>query len=263
MTNVSDLGSFLSGTTQAPGVDMTGGGANNGLLTLFNSPQFQLQYGTNPLAQLAGTGSYDPNLAFQTDPGVQGAVRAGMVPLQNSMDAKGLGTSGALSQALTQYMYNNYNQYTQGQESLFGNYQNQLMNLANLGSANSGANAAAAAGQNQAGIIANSNLATGQNISNANLATGSNISSIYGNAGNSIAGAQLNTGAAQANNLFQGMQLYAQLKAGQNANVNGQQASLFNGMGQASGYQSPQNAGPYSASNQNPNTPVMNSMGFY
>ncbi len=236
---VQDLGNFLSGQNGSVNpLDMTQGGANLGLSQFFNSPGFQIQNGTGPSNQLSLFGQYNPSLAFESDPGVQLAVQQGMNPLMNQMSSNGLGQSGALAQALSQYMYNNYNQYTNQQETGFNNYQNQLMGLSNLGSQNSGAANAMTAGQNQANLIGQGNLATGQTTSGNITGAGNNISGLFANQGVLNASGYLNTGAAQANNLFNGMSFLAQIEAANNASQNGQQASLAGGAGKLQGVQS-------------------------
>lgn len=191
-----------------------------------NTPAYQLQYGTN------ATNS-NPAVNFANDPGVQMAVGQGSQALMNNYAARGLGQSGAAADALTQYMYNNYNQYTGGQGTLFNNYQSQLASLANLGattSANLG-NQAATAGSTIGTTQSGNNLATGQNTAQANLSTGSNISSLLGNQGVLDASAYLNTGAAQANNLFQGATLQSQINANNASSAAGSQNSLLNAQG--------------------------------
>lgn len=217
------------------GVAMTNPTASAGLSQYFNTPGFQLQYGSAPAEQIAQTGGFNPAVGFMQDPGEQLAVQQGMIPLMNNFAARGLGASGALSQALSQYMYNNYNNYTGGMTQNLNNYNNQLSNLVSNGINTSGASNAFNAGQNQANIAAQGNLSTGQNISNATQNTGQNISQLLGNQGVLNASAYLNTGAAQANNLFQGMSLLSQLNANANASANGQQAGMFGGMGAAQG----------------------------
>lgn len=215
---------------QTPGYQLfqgQNGNAQSPLNSFTNSPMFQLMYGNNTNA--------DPSQRFLNDPGTQLAVQQGMVPLQQSLAARGLGQSGAAARSMADYMYGQYgnyigqqgnalNNYQNTVNSLFGNYQNQLSGMSQMGMQSSGANNAFAAGQNQANTIAQ-----------GNLQTGSNVSSLFGNQGVYNANAYLNTGAAQANNLFNGAGMLAQVNQNAIAGQNSQQASLFGGMGQASG----------------------------
>jgi len=196
------------------------------LNTFRNTPAYQLQYGTN-------ANYSNPALNFQSDPGVQLAISQGSQALMNNYAARGLGQSGAAANALTQYMYNNYKDYTGGQASLFNNYQNQLAGLASMGAntATNLGNQAAQAGSTIGTGQSNNFLSTGSNIASGNLATGSNVSSLLGNQGVLNAGAYLNTGAAQANNLFNGATLQAQLNANQAASNAQTQNSLLSGQG--------------------------------
>lgn len=196
------------------------------LQTFRNTPGYQLQYGTN-------ANYSDPALNFQSDPGVQLAINQGSQALMNNYAAKGLGQSNAAANALTQYMYNNYKDYTGGQQSLFNNYQDRLAGLSTMGAntasalGSQAANAGTVVGTGQSGNYMN----TGSGIAAGNLATGSNISSLLGNQGVLNAGAYMNTGAAQANNLFQGATLQAQLNANQAASNAQTQNSLLGGQG--------------------------------
>lgn len=84
------------------------------------------------------------------------------------------------------------------------------------------ANASDAANQMNASnalaqLLGQGTLAAGNTIGAANLATGSNISSLFANQGSLGASAYLNTGAAQANNMMQGLSLALQLYANQQA----------------------------------------------
>lgn len=205
----------------------------------FNSPAFQLQYGTGPQQQVAQTGSYNPATAFANDPGVTLATQQGAIPLENNFAARGLSQSGALSQALTQYMYNNYNQYTAGQGSLFNTYQNQLSGLASLG-ANTATNQANTINSDASTIATGTsanNMNTASGVASANLGTANNISTLLGNQGVLDASAYLNTGAAQAGNLFQGASMGQQIASNQQANQAQTQSSLFQGQGAMAGAQ--------------------------
>lgn len=203
---------FVNNASAVPQTQNTGAA---GVQAFMQTPAYQLAYGNNTAA--------DPNTRFQNDPGVQMAVQQGEIPLQNQAAAKGLGNgSGALAQALSQYMYNNYNTYTQGQSTMLNNYQNQLSGLVSAGNT---------ASQNAAGAA----TTAATNNSNANLTTGSNISSLYANQGSLGASGYLNTGAATSNNLFNGMTFLAQLNQAQNASQNGQQSALAAGQGSMAG----------------------------
>lgn len=205
----------------------------------FNSPAFQLQYGTGPQQQIAQTGSYNPATAFANDPGVALAVQQGAIPLENNFAARGLSQSGALTQALSQYMYNNYNSYTSGQGTLFNNYQNQLAGLTSLGAqtATNQGNTINSDASTIATGTSNNAMNTANSLSNANLSTAQNVSTLLGNQGVLDASAYLNTGAAQSNNLFQGAGLGAQINQNQQAQANQAQSSLLAGQGSQQGAQ--------------------------
>lgn len=234
---IQSLGTLLNGqSSSATPVPMTQASASTGLNQFFNTPGAQLMYGQNPAQQTANGGSFNPATAFQNDPGVQMAVQQGQIPINNSFAARGLGQSGALSQALTQNLYNNYSNYTAGLGSAFNNYQGQLAQLSNAGM---GANSQNATNQYNAGttlsqLLSNANLSTGQNLASVYGNTGSNISSLVANQGVLGASGYLNTGAAQSNNYMQAMNLAAQVAANQNASM----ASGQGGAGAMQGSQS-------------------------
>lgn len=190
------------------------------------TPAYQLQYGQNAT-------SANPYTNFTNDPGVQGAIAQGSNALMNNYAARGLSQSTAGADSLTQYMYNNYGSYNSGQANLFNTYQNQLSGLAGLGANESSqlgtqaANAGSTIGTTQSANTQN----TSQSLANANLQTGSNISSLEGNQGVLDASAYLNTGAAQANNLFQGNALQAQINSANQSQANAQSNSLLNAQG--------------------------------
>lgn len=232
MLSVSDLQGILSGTTQSPSL-MSTPSASNSLNQYFNTAQYQLQGGGGAAAMTAGGGQYNPAQAFMSDPGIQLAIQQSQNQLGNQYAARGLGQSGALSAALGQNLFSNYNAYNTNQGNLFSNYQNQLSGLANLGATNSGAATANANAQNQANLAAS----TGQQQSANYQNTGSNISGLQANQGVLNASGYLNTGAAQANNLFQGANLLSQLNNNAQASANAQQTAYGAGAGQLAGQQ--------------------------
>lgn len=212
---MTDISSLFNQNTQP--IDMMTADPQSVLQNqFFQTPQYQLLFGNNT--------NVDPYQRFAADQGTQLAVHQGQDQLQMQMAAHGLGQSGALAKDMGNYMYGQYGNYLNSQNSLFNNYQQQLNNLMGVGVNQSGANNAMTAGQNQANTVAG-----------ANLNTGSNISSLFANQGVYNANALLNTGAASANNLFNGMGLLSQINQNAIAGQNSQQASLFNGLGQASG----------------------------
>lgn len=226
MATYQDL---VNAQNQAQAINMVTATPQSALQNQFmNTPGYQLQYGDSLFSK-----SMDPSQRFMADPGTQMAIQAGMQPLMNNYAGRGLGQSGALAQGLSQYMYNNYGNFVGGQSNAFKNYQDQLMALTNLGTQNNGAAQANSNGQTIAQLVSQA----AQSMGNAQLQTGENLSTLYGNQGVLNANAYLNTGAAQSNNLMQGMSLLAQLNTNQMASGAKTQSSLFNGLGAAAGSQ--------------------------
>lgn len=229
---------LLNSSSQTPtAIPMTSGGAVQGGTNFLNSPEYALLYGQQNAAQQAANmqnGTYNPITAFQQDPGFQFNLSQALAQTQNASAAKGLLNSGSTQNALLNQASGLQNQQYQTwlgqQNNLFNNYQNQLANLSNLG-ANASNQQASQVNNNSnllAQLLSNANLSTGQGISNANLGTGQTIAQLLANQGVLNAGAYLNTGAAQANNLFQGANLQTQINANNSASAAGTQGSYNN-----------------------------------
>lgn len=213
-TSTSNLASLFSGSNALQMIQATPGSALQD--EFMQTPAYQLAYGNNT--------NLDPSQRFASDPGTQLAVQQGTNSLNNALAAHGLSGSGAAAQDMGNYMYGQYNNYLSNQESLFSNYQNQLNALMGVGVSTSGATTANSNAQNLANTTASGTLSTGDNISQ-----------LYANQGIYNGNAYLGTSAAQANNLYNGMGFLAQVNQNAIASNNGQQASLFNGLGQANG----------------------------
>ena len=217
---------YSSDPSSLPAVQYQTESPQAGVQAFQNTPAYQLAYGTNAT-------SSNPAVNFANDPGVQLSIQQGMQPLMNNYAARGLGQSGAAASALGQYMYNNYNSYTGGQNTMFNNYQTQLGQLASLGSStasNLGSQAATAGSTIGTGTSAN-DINTVSQAATATQNTGSNIAGLLGNQGVLDASAYLNTGAAQANNLFNGASLQSQINSSNQASNNATQNSMLNAQG--------------------------------
>src|SRR6185437_10619705 len=217
----------------------------------FNSPEYQALYGSQAAQQNASAianGTYNPTTAFQADPSYQYNMDQALRQVNNSSAARGLLESGQTQRDLlstAQGLQNNYYQNWLGQQNqLFGNYQNnlntnlnnyqnnvsgqyqnynnnqisgfnnyqsQLANLANLGLQNNGASQANSNAQTLAQLFSGNNMTAGTNTSNNIIGTGNNITQLLAQLGYLLGGQQLNTSAAQANNIFQGNQFQAQI----------------------------------------------------
>ena len=201
----------------------------------FQQPAYQLLYGQN-------ANSLDPTQRFTQDPGYQYAQNQGQQQLQRSYANKGLLNSGAVLGALQNQAQGQaqqgYQQYLGQQNAMFSNYQNQLANLVTAGTAANGSNAALQTGQSLSNTLSNtgSGIAGTQSAgANANLSTANDLASLFGNQGVFGANAQLNTAAAQSNNLLQGAELQTQIDASNAASQSKSINSLFGGLGTAVG----------------------------
>jgi|ERR1700733_5002853 len=228
----------------ATSIPMTAGGSQQGLNSFLNTPEYALLYGQQNGANQAinaTNGTYNPVQAFQNDPGYQYNMNQALGQVNSASAAKGLLESSAGNTSLMNTASGLQNQYYQTflgqQNSLFGNYQNQLANLTNLGSQSTGNQNAYNLGTGLAQLLSGNYQNTASGLSNANLQTGQNISSLLANQGMFGANAQLNTGAAQANNIFQGNQFSAQIQAANLASQAGTQSSINNSSALGSGGQ--------------------------
>lgn len=218
------------------------------LQSFLNSPQYQLMFGNNAAQQYAQNGSFNPQQAFQQDPGTQFAIQQGLKDLQQQGAAKGLLESGPMQQNLLKYAQGmedqQYQRFLQNQNSVFQNYQGQLAQMSNLGSGLTGANTAASLYSNLGNQLGQYNYGTGNNIAGANLSTSNDIASLLANQGVLNANAYLSTGAAQAQGLMANAGMNAQINAMNQANQGYMNAgSLFGGSN--SGYNSTPTVGTY------------------
>jgi hypothetical protein len=167
-----------------------------GLDPFFNTPMYQLLYGTN-------ANQVDPAQRFKADPGYDFAQEQAFKQMQTYGAAKGLLESGPLQVELQKQAQGmadqNYQRWLGQQRDLYGSYQQQLMGLVNAGMANNGAGAELQAGMALGPLLGGYDMATGGGISANNMSMGQIIATLLGNQGSLGASAYLNTAAALAN----------------------------------------------------------------
>ncbi len=214
------------------GTNAPNGQDTSGLQSIFNSPAYQLAFGTGPQ-------STNPAERFKADPGYQFAIDEGMKQLERRAASRGLLDSGALQRDLLQYSQGtadqNYQRWLQQQMGILSGQQNQLANLAQFGASTSGSQNAFNQGMNLSNLIGSGILNGGLASSGNFMATGQDIASLLANQGVLNANAYLNTGAAKASGVLSQASLDAQMGSA-NANAQNQGAnSLFAGGGAMAG----------------------------
>lgn len=217
-----------SSNTQAGGQTEAAPTGQAGLDPFFNTPMYQLMYGTN-------ANQVDPTQRFKFDPGYQFSQDEAAKQLQQLGAAHGLLESGPMQIALqTQLQGNadqNYQRWLTQQGGLYNNYQQQLSGLTQFGAQNSGAAETSQMGNILGPLLAQMDLTTGQGVAGGNLSTGENISSLLNNLGITQANLYSNTGAAKANALMQAFGMNAQMQNNAQASNAQQQSSQLQGLG--------------------------------
>jgi hypothetical protein len=222
--------------------------SGDALENFFNSPGYKLLFGE-------GNNQVDPTERFKFDPGYQFAQDEASKQLQRNYASKGLLESGPMLlelQKQSQGMADqNYQRWLGQQNQLFNtdqqtrnalyaadqaqrggllnNYQNQLQGLSTLGSQMTGANTAASMYGSLGNLLSGQQYGTGNTLFQGNMQTGQNIAELLANLGVYTGNAQMATGAAQGQGLWNAlnaaMQSQNNAAASQSGSMNAQQAN--------------------------------------
>ncbi len=264
LTNFQNTGAFKN---------LYGDQAQTGdtLENFYNSPGYKLLFGE-------GNNQADPTQRFKFDPGYQFAQDEAAKQLQRQYASKGLLESGPMLQELQKQAQGmadqNYQRWSGQQSQLFNtdqstrnalyqadqaqrggllnNHQTQLKDMSALGSQMTGANTAASMYGNLGSLLSGQQYGTGNTLFGGNMQVGSDIAGLLANLGVYTGNAQLSTGAAQGQGLWNAlnasMQAQNNAAASQAGSMNAQNANqgylqgarLLSGGNGYNGYQQPQ-----------------------